>query len=213
MPQIICPLCTAGGVSLWHADEWREYLRCSNCQLTFVPPAYHLARSDEKTHYDLHQNSPDDQGYRDFLNRIFEPMQARLALASSGLDFGSGPGPTLSVMFEEAGHRMAVYDPFYAPDKSPLAVQYEFVTASEVVEHFCNPNVDLNRVWSCVEPGGLLGIMTKQASDRESFAGWHYTNDPTHVSFFARETFEWLASEWKADLHQVAADVVLFSRS
>lgn len=140
-------------------------------------------------------------------------MQARLASGSSGLDFGSGPGPTLSVMFEEAGHRMAVYDPFYAPDKSPLARQYDFVTASEVVEHFCNPRVDLNRIWMCVEPGGLLGIMTKQALDRETFADWHYKTDPTHVSFFTRETFEWLANEWNAELHPVGVDVVLFSRS
>jgi cyclopropane fatty-acyl-phospholipid synthase-like methyltransferase len=168
--------------------------------------------SDEKAEYDLHQNSPDDQGYRQFLSRIFEPVHGRLAPGSHGLDFGSGPGPTLSVMFEEVGHRMAIYDPFYSADTSPLSARYDFVTASEVVEHFRDPAVDLNRIWSCVKPDGLLAIMTKLALDREAFARWHYKNDRTHICFFSRETFEWLATEWNVDLDFAGDDVVLLSR-
>lgn len=106
---------------------------------------------------------------------------------------------------------MAIYDPFYATDTSPLAVRYDFVTASEVVEHFRNPADDLDRIWACVKPGGLLGIMTKLALDREAFARWHYKNDRTHVCFFSRETFAWLAAEWNADLAYAGNDVVLLS--
>lgn len=211
MNRITCPLCKANQVLSLHEDNWREYLRCAACQLIFVPPASHLSLSDEKAEYDRHQNSPDDQGYRHFLSRIFEPVHARLAPGSHGLDFGSGPGPTLSVMFEEVGHPMAIYDPFYATDTSPLAVRYDFVTASEVVEHFRNPADDLDRIWACVKPGGLLGIMTKLALDREAFARWHYKNDRTHVCFFSRETFAWLAAEWNADLAYAGNDVVLLS--
>ena len=115
-------------------------------------------------------------------------------------------------MFEEAGHRMSIYDPVYAVDTSPLEVQYDFVTASEVVEHFRKPADDLNRLWSCVRPGGLLGIMTKMTRDREAFVRWHYRNDPTHVSFFSRETFEWLAAGWDAELTFFGQDVALLSR-
>ncbi|QDT49973.1 hypothetical protein Pan258_40290 [Symmachiella dynata] len=209
--QTTCPLCAAAGIVPWHTDAFREYLRCENCQLIFVPPLYHLSRAEEKAEYDLHQNSPEDDGYRRFLSRVFEPIHARVAEASSGLDFGSGPGPTLSVMFEEAGHTMAIYDPQYAADTAPLAEQYDFVTASEVVEHFCRPAVDLARIWSCVKPGGLLGIMTKLSLDQAAFAGWHYKDDPTHVSFFCRETFRWLARQWNAELEFVGNDVVLIT--
>jgi len=55
----------------------------------------------------------------------------------------------------------------------------------------------------------LLGIMTKLALDREAFACWHYKNDRTHVSFFSRETFTWLAAEWNAELAFVGNDVIL----
>lgn len=176
-----------------------------------MPPEYHLSLEEEKAEYDLHQNSPLDQGYRTFLGRLFEPIQARISPHSRGLDFGSGPGPTLSVMFEEAGHPMAIYDPFYAPDPSPLSTQYDFVTASEVVEHLRNPQEDLAQLCSCVRPGGLLGIMTKLALDSAAFAGWHYKNDRTHVSFFSRQTFTWLAQEWGANVSFVGKDVTLFT--
>ena len=184
MSNTSCPLCSLREIFDFHKDRSREYLRCKTCQLIFVPREYHLSPPDEKAEYDLHENSPDDPGYRKFLGRLYEPMNDRIAAESSGLDFGSGPGPTLSIMFEEAGHNVAIYDPFYSPDKTPLTRQYDFVTASEVVEHFRNPAKDLQRIWSCIKPGGLLGIMTKLALDQASFSNWHYKNDPTHVSFF-----------------------------
>lgn len=181
-----------------------------------MPPEFHLSPTSEKAEYDLHQNSPDDEGYRRFLSRLFEPVHERIAPASHGLDFGSGPGPTLSIMFEEAGHRMAIYDPFYAPNEEALAVQYDFVTASEVVEHLRRPDADLARIWGCVRPGGLLGIMTKLALNTDAavdaFAGWHYKNDHTHVSFFSRATIAWLATQWKTEAVFVGNDVALFRK-
>lgn len=183
------------------------------CQLVFVPPAYHVSRAAEKAEYDLHQNSPDDPGYRRFLSRVFNPMQARLRPGSHGLDFGSGPGPTLSVMFAEAGHTVTLYDPFYAPHPSALEQHYDFISASEVVEHLHRPREELDRLWACLNPGGILGIMTKLVLDLESFARWHYRTDPTHVSFYSRPTFEWLASHWQADLAFIDSDVMLLSKA
>ena len=67
----------------------------------FVPRSYHLSAADEKAQYDLHENDPNDPGYRAFLDRLAGPLDKRLAPHSHGLDFGCGPGPTLSVMLEE----------------------------------------------------------------------------------------------------------------
>ena len=177
-----------------------------------MPPHQFLSAQAEKAEYDRHQNSPEDAGYRRFLGRLFEPLASRLEPESRGLDFGSGPGPTLSVMFEEAGYRMAIYDPFYAPDRSVLDERYDFVTASEVVEHLHRPRRVLDRLWSLLRPGGILGIMTKRVLDRDAFSRWHYKNDPTHVCFFSLETFEWLAEHWQAELTVCGADVVLLRR-
>ena len=213
MRKTTCPLCSSTEIFEFHKDSLREYLRCDVCRLIFVPREFHLSIADEKAEYDLHENSPGDSGYRRFLSRLFEPVNARLYPGSKGLDFGSGPGPTLSIMFEEVGHDVSVYDPFYAADKSPLKLQYDFVTSSEVVEHFRNPAEDLQRLWSCVRQGGVLGIMTKLALDEASFARWHYKNDLTHVCFFSRETFRWVSGKWRAELTFVGSDVILLSKN
>ncbi|MEZ6122492.1 MAG: class I SAM-dependent methyltransferase [Planctomycetaceae bacterium] len=207
-----CPLCSSGDTQHIYTDACRPYRQCSVCRLVFVPKEHHLSADDEKRHYDQHENSPEDVAYRRFLNRLFEPLQRRLADGSSGLDYGSGPGPTLSVMLSEVGHRVRIYDPYYAPDRGPLSAAYDFVTASEVVEHFCRPADDLAVMWNCVKTGGLLGIMTRQTPDLTAFPQWHYKNDPTHVSFFARETFEWLAARWGANLQLESSDVVIFQK-
>ena len=206
-----CTLCEAESV-FFHKDTARRYFRCPCCQLVFVDPRALPTRDEEQSHYDLHRNDPSDLRYRLFLSRLFEPMNVRLAASSRGLDFGSGPGPTLSQMFAEAGYTMQIYDPFYAPDQSVLQSKYDFVTASEVVEHFHQPGHEFARLWSLLDPGGWLGIMTKRLRDADSFRTWHYKLDPTHVSFYSLETFRWLADHLKAEWIVAGDDVVLFLR-
>lgn len=207
-----CPLCAAGGTALFHRDRRRQYRSCSTCCLVFVPPRYFLSFDAEKACYDQHQNNPDDPHYRRFLARLAEPMMGKLPPAARGLDFGSGPGPTLSLMFAEAGFPTVIYDPYYAPQPSVWTSDYDFVTATEVVEHLHRPRLELQRLWNVLKPGGWLGIMTKRVWNRPAFAAWHYKNDPTHVVFFSERTFVWLAQQWSAELEFVGADVVLLRK-
>ena len=207
-----CPLCGAAESRPFHRDARREYRECPVCRLVFVPPRYHLAAAAEKACYDLHQNSPDDPRYRQFLSRLLLPLQMQLRPRAAGLDFGSGPGPTLSVMCVEAGFRMEIYDPFYAPDETVWERRYDFVTASEVLEHLRSPGLELTRVWSVLEPGGWLGVMTKRVQSQTAFARWHYKEDPTHVCFYAAATFEWLVARWSARLSFAGSDVVLMQK-
>ncbi len=213
-PSILCcPLCkSAPAPKTYHQDKRRPYLQCAKCSLVFVPPAYHLSKKQEKAEYDLHRNNPDDTGYRTFLDRLFSPLRQRLPTASRGLDFGCGPGPALSMMFEEAGFPMAVYDPFYAQNPNALAGRYDFITATEVVEHLYNPARDLQLLWGLLRCGGYLGIMTKRVLTKESFSRWHYTHDPTHVCFFSLATFQWLADHLNADLEIICKDVILLHK-
>ena len=97
-----CPLCQSHTAIEFSQDEKREYYQCSTCKLVFVPSRYYLNEDKEKERYDLHTNNPEDLNYRKFLNRMFLPMNERIKKQSCGLDFGSGPGPTLSLSFEEA---------------------------------------------------------------------------------------------------------------
>lgn len=206
-----CPLCTHES-DFFHEDARRRYFRCAQCRLVFADRLSLPTKSEEKCHYDHHQNDPSDPRYRQFLSRMFLPLQERLIPGSQGLDFGCGPGPALSQMFIEAGHPTRTYDPIYAADPSALQARYGFITATEVAEHFHFPGREFDRLWSLLKPGGWLGIMTKRVTDLQSFQSWHYKLDPTHVAFFAVETFAWLAGRWKAEWIIAGDDVVLFRR-
>ena len=108
---------------------------------------------------------------------------------------------------------MAVYDPIYAPQESVLKNRYDFIACSEVVEHFRMPGREFGNLWQLLEPGGWLGIMTKLVLDQQAFSRWHYKNDPTHISFFSRETFSCLAEHFSAGLEFVGSDVILLRKS
>ncbi len=207
-----CPLCAATGAGPWHRDQRREYLRCESCRLVFVPPDYHLDPAAERAEYELHENEPADPGYRRFLGRLADPLAGRLAPGARGLDFGCGPGPALAAMLGEAGFEVALYDPFFFPDRTVLSGSYDFITATEVVEHLRRPGEELEALWELLRPGGYLGVMTKLVLDHDAFARWHYKNDLTHVAFFSRETWGWWAECHEADLEFPGADVIVLRR-
>lgn len=206
-----CPLC-ATPATTFHEDRKRQYFRCPSCALVHVPRAWQLNSQAEKAVYDQHENHVDDPGYRAFLSRLAQPLVERLPPGSHGLDFGCGPGPALAAMLREQGHQVALYDLYYAPHEEVFGQEWDFITATEVVEHLGQPGLELERLWQCLKPGGVLGIMTKRVTSLEAFEHWHYKNDPTHISFFSERTFQWLATHWQAELEVVANDVVMFRK-
>ncbi len=208
-----CPLCADPSTALYHRDRRRDYYQCATCKLVFVPPEQHLSAAAEKAEYDKHQNSPHDTGYRRFLGRLFTPLLAKLTPPGRGLDFGSGPGPTLSVMFAEQGFQVAIYDPFYAPDNAVLSRTFDFITATEVVEHLSQPGRVLSKLVGQLAPGGYLGLMTKRVSTPEAFSRWHYISDPTHVSFFSETTFRWWAHKNSLAVEFPGPDTVILHKT
>lgn len=209
MDSKTCPLCNST-TTVFHEDKRRKYYRCHTCELVHVPPEAFISTEEERSVYELHRNSPNDPGYRKFLSRMCDPITSRLPTGSWGLDFGCGPGPTLSVMFEERGYPMEIYDPFFSDDDSVLKHQYDFVTATEVVEHLREPRAVLDRLWGYVLHGGYLGIMTKLVIDQKSFARWHYISDETHICFFSISTLRWLGRRWQSGPILLGSDVTLF---
>ena len=180
--------------------------------MVFVAAQDQLSFSAEKSEYDHHQNSEGDLGYLNFLRRLADPLVARMPAASVGLDIGCGPGPVLQSWLQAQGFEVAVYDKFYARDEVVLQKKYDFVCATEVVEHFRQPGFSLLAMWQLLKPGGYLALMTKRVIDRDAFSRWHYKNDLTHVSFFSDESFNWLAARLNAQLEFIGKDVVFLQK-
>lgn len=204
----ICPLCQHSQVEYYFSDA-RTYWQCQNCDLVFVGSSEHLNELDEKARYDLHENDSDDLGYRQFLNRLVLPLSKRLTPSSVGLDFGCGPGPTVSIILEELGHQVSCFDKYYANNPSLLTLTYDFITSTEVLEHLREPSVELQKLINMLKPKGYLGIMTNLLPSKKRFADWHYKKDATHICFYADTTFEWVAEQWNLSLEIIEIDVVI----
>jgi SAM-dependent methyltransferase len=207
-----CILCGEKRTQLFHKNRLYSYLECPVCMLVFANPEDRLSPGEEKKRYENHQNHPEDPDYRKFMGQLFEPMNIRIQKSSYGLDYGSGPGPTLHLMFEEAGHRMEIFDPFYANNPKVLQTKYDFITCTETAEHFFDPASEFRKLWSLLKPGGILGIMTLLLTKPESFPDWHYSRDDTHVAFYREETFRWLAVFLCAELNIIGKRVILMAK-
>jgi SAM-dependent methyltransferase len=197
-----CPICTAQPCSHFLMIDGRDYWRCQHCEATFLDPSQLPGRSVERAEYLLHRNHIDDPVYRKFLGRLASPLLARLPAGSSGLDYGCGPGPALAAMLAEAGHRMAVYDPLFFDDPTVFNDRYDFITCTEVVEHFHRPRAQFALLDSLLNPGGLLAVMTNFQTDDAAFADWHYRRDPTHVVFYRAATLRTVAGHhgWRCEI-------------
>jgi SAM-dependent methyltransferase len=212
-----CPLCHGREVAVFVIADEKTYRRCRTCLLTFLDPAHRLTRETEHVHYLSHENEVDDLGYRKFLARLAEPLLMRLAAdmaaGARGLDYGCGPGPALAAMLREAGHDVAIYDPFFAADDHVLHETYDFVTCTEVAEHFHDPAREFEQFDRLLKPGGWLAVMTCFQTDDDRFARWHYRLDPTHVVFYKRETLEFMAERLGWAFECPAKDVVMMRKA
>lgn len=209
-----CPVCeTGGGGRAFERVDGKDYWRCAACEATWLDPRHFLTAQEEYAHYLHHENDPFDAGYRTFLSKLADPLMARLDPGASGLDFGCGPGPALAQMVGEAGFSMAVYDPFFAPDRAVLEAQYDFVCCTETMEHFHAPAREFARLARLVRPGGWLGLMTCFQTEDARFARWRYRMDPTHVVFYREATIRRLADQLSMTCEIPAKDVALLRRS
>jgi len=190
----------------------RHYFRCPVCALVFLLPAQRLNPAEEKKRYDFHQNNPGDEAYLDFLERLAGPLSGRLPLGAAGLDFGCGPGPAMSRWFSMKKIPMENYDPIYYPQTALLERAYDFVTCSEVAEHFYDPHREFLLLDRLLKPGGFLGIMTCVLESENRFETWWYPRDPTHVCFYQGRTLEWIAAwrQWKLEFPSV--NVAIFEK-
>ena len=192
--------------------DGRDYWRCEICEARFLSPGQHPTPDEERATYLLHENHPDDPGYRKFLSKLADPLIENFAGGSQGLDYGCGPGPALAVMLGEAGYGVALYDPFFEPDRATLSRTYDFITCTETAEHFHDPAGEFDRFDEMLNPGGWLGVMTCFQTDDERFADWHYRKDPTHVVFYREATFRTIAEQRGWICRFPVKDVVLMNK-
>lgn len=205
-----CRLCGSYDTAHFANANNRTYIKCNNCQLVFVTQSQLPDLETERAEYRLHNNDPNDESYRTHLAKLTVPLAEGLPKTAKGLDFGCGPGPTISVMFGEQGYEVADYDPAFYPDETLLQQQYDFISCTEVVEHFHNPAKSFAVLAGLLKPGGRLGVMTQLLSDEIDFERWYYAREISHVAFYSAATLEWVCERFGWWLEVAGSNVVLF---
>lgn len=209
-----------------------HYYRCRRCELTFLDEEMRLPPDDERSRYVMHENNIGNAGYVAFLGRFIEAFTPLLPARHGlqGLDYGCGPRgadledtPHASALCALLGdarhfgqqHDMEGWDPFFRPDGAALSKGgYDFVVATEVLEHVYDPAAVVRDVVSCVkgehDEGGIAAFMTSFCpSEPREFCDWYYARDPTHVAFFRQPTFEWIADHLSVGVTFPARDVAV----
>lgn len=208
-----CPVCASISTRFFARIDRQDYRRCDTCLATFLIPAQLPSLSVEVGEYQKHNNDPNDAGYQAFLSQVTHPLSRRLPPGAQGLDYGCGPGPALANMMRQQGFAMRLYDPIFVPDETALTQRYDFITCTEVVEHFHQPKAEFERLDKLLQPGGWLAIMTCWQTDDGKFAQWHYRRDPTHVVFYKQQTLQFLAHQFGWQMHVPQKNVALMQKT
>ena len=207
-----CPLCKSSNTHFFVKNTDRVYQKCSDCDLIFAPSCYFLNEIEEKIRYNLHENFIENIGYRNFLSQVISPIKQRLSKGTLGLDYGSGPSPVLATLLEIEGYKMDFYDPYYANNQSVFNKKYDFISLTEVAEHFYYPAIEFEKILQLLEPNGYLVVMTSRTDAITDFKNWYYQKDPTHVSFYSNKSFEFIASKYKLSISIIDAKIVILNK-
>lgn len=185
--------------------------------MIFMNPAERLGYEEEKARYDNHENqgSPGHLGFLEPLVKSIDDYFHAAGLSRtqlSMLDFGCGPTPTLSTLFDLKGYKTTNYDIYYHPDQDQLRRSYHLVTSTEVWEHLHSPRQEIEKLIKLLKPGGLLGVMTSAHRGEAAFHDWYYRRDLTHVVFFSEKTMDWIANKFKLQVLKAKSPYWIFQK-
>jgi len=199
-----CPLCNSQS-NFFLAGDKREYWECSVCRLIFVPEKYFIPEKEEIGHYLKHENSLDNEGYVQMFQEKIQIVQNVCQGVQTILDYGCGYEPVLKNLLTHEGYTVSGYDRYFFPD-SDLSGAFNLILSTETFEHFKEPEKEVARLATLLNPGGYLGVMTRLVPQknnlpcRESFDNWYYKRDPTHIAFYSSNTFAWIADILEMDI-------------
>ncbi|ABZ78763.1 conserved hypothetical protein [Shewanella halifaxensis HAW-EB4] len=204
-----CPLCHSGDTVRFYANKKRCLYHCHHCQLVFADASSHLPPSAELQKYRLANNKqkPLARFMLDLVSQCEDGTNPLL-----GLNFGRTLDSKTLQKINARGHQLYQYDPSQAPWSSQLKQEYDFICCYQVFEHFRFPYKEWELLSHLLKPGGWMAICTPLLSELNAFDKWHHKNNLTHVSFYQRATFEFLANRVGFKLLFAANDLILVQK-
>ena len=208
----ICTVCKNNKLDFFLKVKGLNYWQCKLCKATMLDSVHFISSNKEKKHYLKHNNEINDISYRTFLYNLIEPLKNKISVNDMGLDYGCGYAPALADILKKDGFNVELYDPFFFKNKNIFLRKYNFITCSEVVEHFFQPYEEFNKIDNLLSKNSWLAIMTSFMTEDYLFNNWHYRRDPTHVVFYKKKTFKIIAKQRNWKFHFPSKNIVLFNK-
>lgn len=187
-----CVLCLGNRLEVVMPKPPRSMFHCRSCDLIFAFPEARPDSVAERDRYLWHQNSIDDAGYVAMFDDVIASIQGRVEPGSHILDYGCGPSQVLVELLRRRGFDVTGFDPIFAPDAN-LSHIFDAIVSVETFEHFFEPKLEIERIASLLRGGGCLIVKSQFHRGEESMHDWWYARDITHVSFYSKKTFEYIA--------------------
>lgn len=194
MDIIKCPLCN-GQSEKFYVHNNRVFLQCSFCLSVFLHPKDYLTPAQEEAHYKHHNNNPEDLGYQNFVSPATNAVLNDFLPMHCGLDFGSGTGSPIVKVLQDNNYNIEQYDLYFHNNSELLKKQYDYITCTEVAEHFKEPLKEFELLKSLLLPNGKLFLMTDLFDENRDFGSWYYKNDHTHVFMYHRNALKWICEK------------------
>ncbi len=208
--KAICPLCGSDAKHFFTANK-TDYFDCRNCYSVFMGKEFYPDDNEEKYRYNQHNNDVNDINYQNFVKPIVECINKDYCIHHKGIDFGAGTGPVISKMLRDRKYNIVEYDPFFHNHPELLERNYDYIACCEVIEHFHNPAEEFKVLKKIINKDGKIYCMTSLFNDEIDFKTWYYKNDPTHVFFYRKETFEYIRDYYCFKSVEIHGNLIIIS--
>lgn len=196
LPLVNCLVCEMETESLYHSKFDMLYFQCKKCGFIFKDRHKILPSSDEFACYEGHENSIEDPRYVAFFLKFLTKAVFPFFNGGEALDFGSGPEPVLAQILRKYFRiKVDIYDKYYAPYPVFEEKEYDMILCTEVAEHLDDPQHYFALFSKHLKKEGMLSIMTLIKQQEQDFLSWHYMRETTHISFYTKESLEYLAEK------------------
>ena len=201
-------------VSALYQRKGYTILRCSVCSLTYVsdvPSRGELDRIYSREFFDVGEKFGGDRAGPSYLNaqkRLQELFKLPGISRGKWLDVGCGTGEFMLAAkpfvqqikgveisdyavreAESRGLRDLIVGDFLETDLK--AEKFDLISMWDVIEHVCDPKINLEKAFDLLKPGGYLVITTGNIDSwTAKLMGrfWHLMIPPRHLYFFSYTT-------------------------
>lgn len=194
-------------------DKKRSFYHCPHCEFVFANSLNFLPPEVKRTRYIKAQTNAKQAKLLLFVQALSSQLSQLNTGQLTGLNFGRSLPDESYDLLASNNHHIFNYDPFLSEDLGTLRQSYDFVCSYHVIEHFANPRKEWLTLSRLIKPEGWLAISTKILTNLSGFAKWHHKNNPTHVSFYQPQTFQFLADLYGFKLLFATDELILMQKT